>query len=206
MLEQDHGSLGLDTNPNSGLTTHILDVSAYRNPISLSSGVTKEEASPPLSWFKGNEISIPLNSESLSQQAGQALQQGWGAVMRFGERLGQNFGLATTTEDDKGPNSPVDFNTGFSLNPKSPNENRQQPRDDLSLKDSGAAVPWGLGRLFGASVSPNNPPASRFDVVFLNFSLVYFRFVIYLCYLFIFFHTVGAHLSGSPQVYLSFPA
>ncbi|XP_052435389.1 uncharacterized protein rusc1 isoform X3 [Carassius gibelio] len=159
VLENDHGSLGLDL--QSGLTSHFLDLSAYRNPISLSSGDTKEEASLPLSWFKTSEISIPLNAGSLSQQAGQALQQGWGAVVRFGERLGQNFGLATSTEDDKSPNSPGDFKPGFSLNPKTPEENRQQPRDDLSLKDSGAAVPWGLGRLFGASKSPNNPPASR---------------------------------------------
>ncbi|XP_052474720.1 uncharacterized protein LOC128030791 isoform X1 [Carassius gibelio] len=160
-LEQDHGSLGLATNPNSGLTSHVLDVSAYRNPISLSSDVSKEEANPPLSWFKGNDISIPLNAGSISQQAGQALQQGWGAVMRLGERFGQNFGLATTTEDVKGPNSPEDCKTGFSLNLKCPDENRQEPRDDLSLRDSGAAVPWGLGRLFGASKSPNNPPTSR---------------------------------------------
>ncbi|XP_059363554.1 uncharacterized protein LOC132102872 isoform X3 [Carassius carassius] len=160
-LEQDHGSLGLATNPNSGLTSHVLDVSAYRNPISLSSDVTKEEANPPLSLFKGNDISIPLNAGSISQQAGQALQQGWGAVMRLGERFGQNFGLATTTEDVKGPNSPEDCKTGFSLNLKCPDENRQEPRDDLSLRDSGAAVPWGLGRLFGASKSPNNPPTSR---------------------------------------------
>ncbi len=208
VLAHDHGSLGLDTNPNSGLTSHILDLSAYRNPISLSSGITKDEASSPLSWFKGNEISVPLNAGSLSQQAGQALHQGWGAVMRFGERLGQNFSLATTTEDDESPNLPVDFKTGFSLNPKSADENRQQPIDDLSLKDSGAAVPWGLGRLFGASKSPNNPPASRFDVVFLNICLVYFRFVkfIYVMYLYIFFYTVDAHLSGCPQAYLSFPA
>ncbi|CAM4699047.1 unnamed protein product [Leuciscus chuanchicus] len=161
MLEQDLGILGLDTNPNSGLTSQVLDVSAYRNPISLSSSSTKEEANPPLSWFNGNEISAPLNVGSLSQQAGQALQQGWGAVMRLGERLGQNFGLATNTEDVKGPNSPDDFKAGFSLNPKSPVENRQQPREDLSLWDSGAAVPWGMGRLFGASKSPNNPPTSR---------------------------------------------
>uniref|UniRef100_A0A8C1GW36 RUN and SH3 domain-containing protein 1 n=1 Tax=Cyprinus carpio TaxID=7962 RepID=A0A8C1GW36_CYPCA len=159
VLQQDQGSLSLDL--QSGLTSHILDLSAYRNPISLSSGDTKEEASLTLSWFKGSESSMPLNAGSLSQQAGQALQQGWGAVMRFGERLGQNFGLATSTEVDKSPNSPGDFKTGFSLNPKSPDEKRQQPRDDLSLKDNGAAVPWGLGRLFGASKSPNNPPASR---------------------------------------------
>ncbi|KAG1925259.1 RUN and SH3 domain-containing protein 1-like [Pimephales promelas] len=161
MLEQDLGILGLDTNPNSGLTSQVLDVSAYRNPISLSSSSTKEEANPPLSWFNGNETSAPLNVGSLSQQAGQALQQGWGAVMRLGERLGQNFGLATNTEDVKGPNSQDDFKTGFSLNPKSPVENRQQPREDLSLWDSGAVVPWGMGRLFGASKSPNNPPTSR---------------------------------------------
>ncbi|XP_056330928.1 uncharacterized protein rusc1 isoform X3 [Danio aesculapii] len=160
ILGQDH-SLSLDTNPNSVFSSHVLDVSAYRNPISLSSGVNKEEADAPLSWFNGNEISAPLNVGSLSQQAGQALQQGWGAVMRLGERLGQNFGLATTTENANGPNSPDDFKTGFSANPKSPFENRQQPREDLSLWDSGAAIPWGLGRLFGASKSPNNPPTTR---------------------------------------------
>lgn len=160
ILEQDH-SLSLDTNPNSFFSSHVLDVSAYRNPISLSSGINKEEADPPLSWFNGNEISAPLNAGSLSQQAGQALQQGWGAVMRLGERLGQNFGLATTTENANGPYSPDNSKTGYSATPRSPVENRQQPREDLSLWDSGAAIPWGLGRLFGASKSPNNPPTTR---------------------------------------------
>ncbi|XP_051980792.1 uncharacterized protein LOC127642093 isoform X2 [Xyrauchen texanus] len=173
VLEQDNGGLDLQsTNPNAGLTSlpiHALDVfeeGAYRVPVSLSSGVTKEKASLPLSWLKGSEISAPLSGgsgASLSQQAGQALQQGWGAVLRLGERLGQNFGLAnsSSSEDVKGPNSPDDPKTGFSLNPKSPVENGQQPREELSLWDSGAVVPWGLGRLFGASKSPNNPPTSR---------------------------------------------
>ncbi|XP_051577256.1 uncharacterized protein rusc1 isoform X2 [Myxocyprinus asiaticus] len=173
VLKQDNGGLDLQsTSPNAGLTSlpsHALDVfeeAAYRDPVSLSSGVTKEKASLPLSWLKGSEISAPLSGgsgASLSQQAGQALQQGWGAVMRLGEHLGQNFGLAnsSSSEDFKGPNSPDDSKTSFSLNPKSPVENRQQPREELSLWDSGAAVPWGLGRLFGASKSPNNPPTSR---------------------------------------------
>ncbi|XP_051575458.1 uncharacterized protein LOC127453264 [Myxocyprinus asiaticus] len=174
ILEQDHGGLYLQgANPNAGITSlpsQVLDVfeeSAYRNPIVLSSGVTKVVASSPLSWFKGREISAPLSGESgasFSQQAGQALQQGWGAVMRLGERLGQNFGLANSnsTEDVKAPNSTDDSKTGFSLNPKSPVGNSQQPRTvELSMWDSGAAVPWGMGRLFGASKSPNNPPPSR---------------------------------------------
>ncbi|XP_052003320.1 uncharacterized protein LOC127658201 isoform X3 [Xyrauchen texanus] len=172
ILEQDPGGLYLqDANPGlTSLPSHVLDVfeeSAYRNPIVLSSGVTKEVASPPLSWFKGSEISAALSGRSgacLSQQAGQALHQGWGAVMRLGERFGQNIGLANSnsTEDVKAPNSPDDSKTGFSLNPKSPVENSQQPRAvEFSMWDSGSAVPWGMGRLFGASKSSNNPPPSR---------------------------------------------
>ncbi|XP_065117315.1 uncharacterized protein rusc1 isoform X2 [Paramisgurnus dabryanus] len=169
VLEQDHKALDLQgPNSNPGLTSlssHAFDVfedSAYRNPVS---GVTKEEASPPLSWLKGNEIPMHFSSESgasLSQQAGQAFQQGWGAVMRLGERLGQNFGLATSSssEDVKSPNSQDDLQTAFPLHPKSPFENGQQPREELSLWDRGTTVPWSLGRLFGASKSPNNLPTT----------------------------------------------
>ncbi|KAA0703097.1 RUN and SH3 domain-containing protein 1 [Triplophysa tibetana] len=164
VLKQDHGSL----NPKAGLTSlssHALDMfeeSTCRNPFL---GANKDEASSPLSWLKGNDVSGILASggsgASLSQQAGQALQQGWGAVMRLGERLGQNFGLASSSssEDVKGPLD--NQKTGFLLHQKSPVENRQQPREDLSLWDRETAVPWNLGRLFGASKSPNNPPTSR---------------------------------------------
>ncbi|XP_056618437.1 uncharacterized protein rusc1 isoform X2 [Triplophysa dalaica] len=164
VLKQDHSIL----NSNAGLTSlssHALDMfeeSTCRNPFL---GANKDEASSPLSWLKENDVSGILASggsgASLSQQAGQALQQGWGAVMRLGERLGQNFGLASSSssEDVKGPLD--DQKTGFLLHRKSPVENRQQPREDLSLWDCETAVPWNLGRLFGASKSPNNPPTSR---------------------------------------------
>ncbi|KAI7806446.1 uncharacterized protein rusc1 isoform X2 [Triplophysa rosa] len=164
VLKQDHSSLNLNTGLPS-LSSHALDMfeeSTCRNPFL---GATKEEASSPLSWLKGNDVSGILASggsgASLSQQAGQALQQSWGAVMRLGERLGQNFGLASSSssEDVKGPLD--DQKTGFLLHRKSPVENRQQPREDLSLWDHETAVPWNLGRLFGASKSPNNPPTSR---------------------------------------------
>nr|XP_055065724.1 uncharacterized protein rusc1 isoform X1 [Misgurnus anguillicaudatus] len=169
VLEQDHKALDLQgPNSNPGLTSlssHAFDVfedSAYRNPVS---GVTKEEASPSLSWLKGNDIPMHFSSESgasLSQQAGQAFQQGWGAVMRLGERLGQNFGLATSSssEDVKSPNSQDDLKTAFPLHPKSQFENGQQAREELSLWDRGTTVPWSFGRLFGASKSPNNLPTT----------------------------------------------
>lgn len=169
-LKQDHSIL----NPNAGLTSlssHALDMfeeSTCRNPFL---GANKDEASSPLSWLKENDVSgihaSGGSGASLSQQAGQALQQGWGAVIRLGERLGQNFGLASSSssEDVKGPLD--DQKTGFLLHRKSPVENRQQPREDLSLWDRETAVPWNMGRLFGASKSPNNPPTSRLDYTFV---------------------------------------
>lgn len=169
LLKQDHGSL----NPNAGLTSlssHALDMfedSTCRNPF------LGEEASSPLSWLKGNDVSGILASggsgASLSQQAGQALQQGWGVVVRLGERLGQNFGLASSSssEDVKGPLD--DQKTSF------PVENGQQAKEDLSLWDRGTPVPWNLGRLFGASKSPTNPPTSRLDYTFVCFRLFFVR-------------------------------
>ncbi|TRY59489.1 hypothetical protein DNTS_017881 [Danionella cerebrum] len=150
LLGSIHGGWGFDSNPEADLTSQILDVSAYRNPISMS-----REASPAASWFRENEIPEVAHTESFSQQAGYALQQGWGAVIRFGERLGQNFGLAVGTDDNKSRNTPVDFTT------RSPIQNRQQSRQELSLRESGATIPWGLGRLFGASVSSNSLSTNR---------------------------------------------
>ncbi|XP_066538984.1 uncharacterized protein rusc1 isoform X2 [Hoplias malabaricus] len=103
--------------------------------------LNKEEGtSPQLQWLKEKHIEAPpsdVNENSLAQQAGQALQQGWGAVMRWGERLGQNLGGLA------------------SINSAEEVEDVQTPGQEAD------AVPWGLGRLFGASKSPNNPPTKR---------------------------------------------
>ncbi|CAB1457144.1 unnamed protein product [Pleuronectes platessa] len=50
--------------------------------------------SPQLQWVQEKEIgALPLDvdEDSLTQQAGQVIQQGWGAVIRWGGRLQQNL-------------------------------------------------------------------------------------------------------------------
>ncbi|KAI4874815.1 hypothetical protein NFI96_005352 [Prochilodus magdalenae] len=116
--------------------------------------ISREETSPQLQWLKDKEIEAPPsegNGNSLTQQAGQALQQGWGAVMRWGERLGQNLGGLASVGSSEEPEG------GHAENP-----NAHSASDALQSPGQEAeAVPWGLGRLFGASKSPNNPPTKR---------------------------------------------
>ncbi|XP_034554497.1 uncharacterized protein rusc1 isoform X2 [Notolabrus celidotus] len=106
------------------------------------------QTSPQLMWVQEKEIgALPLpadEEDSLAQQAGQAIQQGWGAVMRFGGRLSRNLA---------------------ELNPKKEEEVKTdlqglqiQAESDFAPVSSGVQVPWGFGRLFGASKSPNSPP------------------------------------------------
>lgn len=137
-------------------------------PISCrpTSGISRGETSPQLQWLQEKEIIAPpgiWSGNSFSQQAGQALQQGWGAVIRLGERLGQNWnGWASTTlsEVPKAPNIP-DLNTYSNTDcPKSLGHER--------LTAEGGTVSWGLGRLFGASKSPSNPPTKRYYVYYLK--------------------------------------
>ncbi|XP_037392667.1 RUN and SH3 domain-containing protein 1 isoform X4 [Pygocentrus nattereri] len=119
--------------------------------------INKGETSPQLQWLKEKEIEAPPgdgNGNSLTQQAGQALQQGWGAVMRWGERLGQNLGGLTSigsSEEAEGGPTVVNQNAHSTSDAQSPGQ-EALPAD---------GVPWGLGRLFGASKSPNNLPSKR---------------------------------------------
>lgn len=101
---------------------------------------------PPSVW-SGN---------SFSQQAGQALQQGWGAVISLGERLGQNWSgwTSTSLSEEAKAHTKSDANTHSNTDcPKSPGQ-------ELPTAEGGT-VSWSLGRLFGASKSPNNPPTKR---------------------------------------------
>nr|XP_057939450.1 uncharacterized protein rusc1 isoform X1 [Doryrhamphus excisus] len=106
---------------------------------------TLSHTSPQLMWVQEKRIGeLPppnLEEESLAQQAGQVIQQGWGAVMRWGGRLSQNLA---------------------ELNPSAgstvPPDHRDQSGGDFAPVGFVTQVPWGLGRLFGAAPkSPNSP-------------------------------------------------
>ncbi|XP_042163639.1 RUN and SH3 domain-containing protein 1 isoform X4 [Oncorhynchus tshawytscha] len=125
-------------------------------PASLSVGPAKvsgrlAETSPQLMWVQEKEIRelAPPNVEaSLSQQAGQVIQQGWGAVVRWGGKLGQNLAELSL--------SAVQNQEGTSRDPPEP-QTSTQARSDPPQVVGALAVPWGLGRLFGASNNPTIP-------------------------------------------------
>ncbi|XP_053744020.1 uncharacterized protein rusc1 isoform X2 [Synchiropus splendidus] len=111
-----------------------------------SSGVSADwctETSPQLMWVQEKRIAdLPppnMEEDSLAQQAGQVIQQGWGAMMRWGGRLSQNL-----TELSLSAARKEDMKTDLSELP-------DQAVSDFAPLNSSAQVPWGLGRLFGAS-------------------------------------------------------
>ncbi|XP_041648902.1 uncharacterized protein rusc1 isoform X1 [Cheilinus undulatus] len=113
-------------------------------PIKASTSLA--ETSPQLMWVQEKEIGAlppPEDEEdSLAQQAGQVIQQGWGAVMRLGGRLSKNLAELSLKKDEmKTDLSGLQIQTG----------------SDFAPVGSGAQVPWHLGRLFGASKGPNSP-------------------------------------------------
>lgn len=113
-------------------------------PIKASASLA--ETSPQLMWVQEKEIGAlppPEDEEdSLAQQAGQVIQQGWGAVMRLGGRLSKNLAELSLKKDEM----KTDL-SGLQI----------QAGSDFAPVGSGAQVPWSLGRLFGASKSPNSP-------------------------------------------------
>lgn len=141
---------------NSSPTSTSNSGPTYCRPIA---GTGKGETSPQLQWLQEKEIIAPpsiWSGNSFSQQAGQVLQQGWGAMIRWSERLGQNWnGLSSTglSEEAKAHTVPDQNTQSNSDCPKSPGQEL--------LTAEGGTVSWGLGRLFGASKSPNNPPTKR---------------------------------------------
>lgn len=74
-------------------------------------------------------------------------------MKRWGDRLSQNLAELSAKKDE--------VKTGVTL--------RVQAGSDFVPVSSDAQVPWGLGRLFGASTSPSSPqghiPPSRFALL-----------------------------------------
>ncbi|XP_028281045.1 uncharacterized protein rusc1 isoform X2 [Parambassis ranga] len=144
LSEVDFGSsehkAAKDVNPKSG--------AANTEAAPVKASVTLGETSPQLLWVQEKEIeALPppdVEDDSFSQQAGQVIQQGWDAVMRWGGRLSQNLAemsSAVRKEEMKTDLPDLQAQTGSDYTPVS----------------GAAQVPWGLGRLFGASKSPSSP-------------------------------------------------
>ncbi|XP_047217210.1 uncharacterized protein rusc1 isoform X1 [Girardinichthys multiradiatus] len=123
----------------------------------LKASLSFGETSPQLLWVQEKEIeTLPLpnaEEDSFTHQAGQVIQQGWGAMVRWGGRLSQNladFSLSGVKKEETKTNGPdLQDQAGSNYSPV-----------------SGTQVPWSLGRLFGASKSPNSatghtPPTRR---------------------------------------------
>ncbi|XP_065327802.1 uncharacterized protein rusc1 isoform X3 [Pelmatolapia mariae] len=115
----------------------------------IKASVTHEETSPQLLWVQEKEIEdLPppnVEEDSLAQQAGQVIQQGWGAVVRWGGRLSQNLAelsLSAVKKDEMNTDLP---------------DLQAQAGSDYTPVSGSTQVPWGLGRLFGASKTPTSP-------------------------------------------------
>ncbi|KAM4736419.1 uncharacterized protein rusc1 isoform 2-T2 [Anableps anableps] len=150
LSEVDFGSPEHSANTNS---SSILNSGGSESSTSTDSKPVKAspsfgQTSPQLLWVQEKEIeTLPLSNvdeDSFTHQAGQVIQQSWGAVMRWGGRLSQNladFSLSAVKKEETKTNS-SDF--------------QDQTGSDYSPVND-TQVPWSLGRLFGASKSPNSP-------------------------------------------------
>ncbi|XP_029307902.1 uncharacterized protein rusc1 isoform X2 [Cottoperca gobio] len=127
-------------NGGPGETTHSSDA-PVKAPITLG------QTSPQLMWVQEKDIGdLPLpnvEEDSLAQQAGQVIQQGWGAVIRWGGRLSHNLSEMSLKKEEM----KMDLQ-----------DLQAQVGSDFTPVSNGAQVPWTLGRLFGASKSLNSPP------------------------------------------------
>lgn len=103
------------------------------------------ETSPQLRWVKEKEISaLPppdLEEDSLAQQAGQVIQQGWEVMLRWGGRLSQNLSELSQAAAKRDDLKPQDLQT----------------HSDFAPVSGAAHIPWGLERLFGAPKSLTSP-------------------------------------------------
>ncbi|KAI4811921.1 hypothetical protein KUCAC02_014785 [Chaenocephalus aceratus] len=110
-----------------------------------NSSATYAQTSPQLLWVQETNIGDlpPPNSEedSFTQQAGQVIQQGWGAVIRWGGRMSHNLSELNLKKEEMRMDLP-----------------ELHAESDFAPVSSGAPVPWRLGRIFGASKSLSSPP------------------------------------------------
>uniref|UniRef100_A0A1A7XU29 RUN and SH3 domain containing 1 n=2 Tax=Iconisemion striatum TaxID=60296 RepID=A0A1A7XU29_9TELE len=136
LSEVDFGSPENPADPKSGGS----GACAHPDAEPVKASFTLGHTSPQLLWVQEKDIGdLPppdVEEDSFTQQAGQVIQQGWGAVMRWGGRLSQNL-------------SELSLSAGRG--------EEAQTGSDYTPVSGGTPVPWSLGRLFGASKGPNSP-------------------------------------------------
>ncbi|XP_055084182.1 uncharacterized protein LOC117383745 isoform X1 [Periophthalmus magnuspinnatus] len=128
-------------------------------PKTEDNSATKEESlletSPQLRWVKEKEISsLPppnIEEDSLAQQAGQVIQQGWEVMVRWGGRLSQNLSEMSAATAKKEELKTEHLQTQSDFVPVSSSSNSD------SSGGGGVQMPWGLDRLFGAPKSLTSP-------------------------------------------------
>ncbi|XP_030225384.1 RUN and SH3 domain-containing protein 1 isoform X3 [Gadus morhua] len=142
--ETSSSSVASSDDQGSGMPPHR-EAPPLKNPVSV------KRTSPQLLWVQEKEIrDLPppaIDDGSLTQQAGQVIQDSWEAVMRLGGRLSRNL-------------SEMSLPVG-QIQGKEGTELYSQTGSDFPRVDSTNNVPWGLGRLFGATKgarSPVGPP------------------------------------------------
>ncbi|XP_063734661.1 uncharacterized protein rusc1 [Eleginops maclovinus] len=112
-----------------------------------NTSATLMQTSPQLLWVQEKNIGdLPppnVEEDSLAQQAGQVIQQGWGAVMRWGGRVSHNLSELNLKKEEMRMDLP---------------DLHAHAESDFAPVSSGAQVPWRLGRFFGASKSLSSPP------------------------------------------------
>lgn len=84
--------------------------------------------------------------------------------MRWGGRLSQNLAELNLKKEEMKTDLP---------------HLQAQAASDFAPVSSGAQVPWGLGRLFGASKSPNSPPGHTPPTRLANECITYTDFYIF---------------------------
>ncbi|KAI1901521.1 hypothetical protein AGOR_G00035280 [Albula goreensis] len=140
----------------SGSATNQLTALASKNNNGLSGPANAYPALGPIIANEREEANQPLWKEkaiappsvgTLSQQAGQAIKQGWGSVLQWGGKLGQSWSSSDTAGQEMfaGPKD-------WSL------QKQSHKSDHIALKgqwdplpESNSGAPWVLGMLFGVS-------------------------------------------------------
>ncbi|CAL8290606.1 unnamed protein product [Merluccius merluccius] len=134
-------SLASSNDQGSGASTRS-------DAVPLKTPVAVKHTSPQLLWVQEKEIRDlppppPLEDGSLTQQAGQVIQEGWETVRRLGGRLSRNL-------------SEMSLPAG-QVQGKEDTELYCPTGSDFPRVDSTNNVPWGFGRLFGASKGAGSP-------------------------------------------------
>ncbi|KAJ8334993.1 hypothetical protein SKAU_G00406320 [Synaphobranchus kaupii] len=132
-------------------STNGLNGKANGSPVLGRLSANKGEAANQILW-KESEI-VPTGAGYPSQQAGQAIQQGWESVVQWGGMLGQSSGSSNKAEQKAASMRQDSWPCNVSLEYDYINHEARRNR----VPERNSAAPWVLGMLFGASRGQKDP-------------------------------------------------